>query len=59
VTSGYDGGEGLSVSRGLGSAEQGHDKGTATLGADLDLKVPGDVATGSYRATLTITALSS
>ncbi|MEZ0448768.1 fibronectin type III domain-containing protein [Cellulomonas sp. ICMP 17802] len=59
VASGYDGGAGLSVSRGLGWAVQGHDKGTATLGADLDLKVPGDAAKGSYRATLTITALSS
>ena len=59
VASGFDGGDGLSVSRGLGLADQGHDKGTAKLGADLDLKVPGDVAKGSYRATLTITALSS
>jgi hypothetical protein len=59
IASGYDGGTGLSVSRGLGSATQGHDKGTAKLGADLDLKVPGDVEKGSYRATLTITALSS
>ncbi|WP_421732727.1 fibronectin type III domain-containing protein [Cellulomonas sp.] len=59
VASGYEGGEGLSISRGLGWADQGHDKGTAKLGADLDLKVPGDVEKGSYRATLTITALSS
>ena len=59
VASGFEGGDGLSVSRGLGLAAQGHDKGTAKLGADLDLKVPGDVAKGSYRATLTITALSS
>jgi hypothetical protein len=58
VASGYDGGDGLSVSRGLGSAEQGHDRGTATLGADLQLKIPGSVGKGSYRATLTITALS-
>lgn len=60
VVSGYaGGGSGLSISRGLGSASQGHDKGTAKLGADLDLKIPGEVAKGSYRATLTITALSS
>ena len=59
VGSGYDGGDGLSVSRGLGRAEQGHAKGSADLGADLDLKVPSSVETGSYRATLTITALSS
>lgn len=60
VLSGYDDqGPGLSVSRGLGSAEQGHDRGSAKLGADLDLKFPDSVAKGSYRATLTITALSS
>ena len=60
VASGFDdGGKGLSVSRGLGSAAQGHPKGTAKLGADLDLKIPGGVAKGSYRATLTITALGS
>jgi hypothetical protein len=60
VASGYDdGGKGLSVARTLGSADQGHDKGSARLGADLDLKIPGDVDKGSYRATLTLTALSS
>lgn len=59
VASGFDGGDGLSVSRGLGSADQGHASGTATLGADLDLKVPAEVAKGTYRATLTLTALSS
>ncbi|WP_433209345.1 fibronectin type III domain-containing protein [Dactylosporangium sp. CS-047395] len=60
VASGYDDhGTGLSVSRQLGYAEQGHPKGNAQLGAGLDLKIPGDVAKGEYRATLTITALSS
>jgi len=60
VASGYDDhGQGLSVSRGLGSAEQGHPRGTAKLGADLDLKIPDSVAKGGYRATLTVTALSS
>ena len=60
VSSAYDdNGQGLSVSRGLGWAAQGHPKGTAKLGADLDLKVPGSVDKGSYRTTLTITALSS
>ncbi|HEV7711925.1 MAG TPA: metallophosphoesterase, partial [Asanoa sp.] len=60
VPSAYDDhGQGLSVSRGLGWASQGHDKGTAKLGADLDLKIPGSVDKGGYRATLTITALSS
>ncbi|MFJ3670256.1 fibronectin type III domain-containing protein [Streptomyces sp. NPDC090106] len=60
VASGYDdGGDGLAVSRGLGSAVQGHARGTAKLGADLDLKIPDSVEKGGYRATLTITALSS
>ncbi|MFD8071074.1 fibronectin type III domain-containing protein [Streptomyces sp. NPDC059718] len=60
VASGYDDhGQGLSVSRGLGSAEQGHPRGSAKLGADLDLKIPDSVEKGGYRATLTITALSS
>jgi hypothetical protein len=59
VGSGFDGGTGLSVSRALGAADQGHDTGTAKLGADLDLKIPGTVEKGTYRATLTITALSS
>lgn len=60
VGSAYDDhGPGLSVSRGLGWADQGHARGTAKLGADLDLKIPGNVDKGAYRATLTITALSS
>ncbi|MEV4535470.1 metallophosphoesterase family protein [Asanoa sp. NPDC049518] len=60
VPSAYDDhGQGLSVSRGLGWGEQGHPRGTAKLGADLDLKIPGSVEKGGYRATLTITALSS
>ncbi|WP_431947062.1 fibronectin type III domain-containing protein [Actinacidiphila sp. bgisy167] len=60
VASGYDDqGKGLSDSRGLGSAEQGHPRGSAKLGADLDLKIPDSVTKGGYRATLTITALSS
>jgi hypothetical protein len=60
VASGYDdGGSGLSVSRGLASAGQGHARGSAKVGADLDLKIPGTVDKGSYRGTLTITALSS
>jgi hypothetical protein len=59
VQSGYDGGNGLSVARGLGGAIQGHDRGTGVLGADLHLKVPNTVDKGSYRATLTLTALSN
>ena len=59
VPSGYDGGDGLSVSRTLGYADQGHTRGSAKLGADLDLKIPAAIDQGSYRATLTITALSN
>ncbi|GIH25219.1 hypothetical protein Aph01nite_35290 [Acrocarpospora phusangensis] len=60
VPSAYDDhGQGLSVSRGLGWADQGHAKGVAKLGAELSLKIPGSVDKGGYRATLTITALSS
>lgn len=59
VQSGYDGGAGLSVSRTLGTSGQGHELGDAKLGADLDLKVPSEIDKGSYRATLTITALSN
>ncbi|MFC6018087.1 fibronectin type III domain-containing protein [Plantactinospora solaniradicis] len=60
VLSGYDDqGPGLSVSRGLAFAEQGHPRGSAKLGADLDLKFPDSIEKGSYRTTLTITALSS
>ncbi|MFC6354921.1 fibronectin type III domain-containing protein [Luethyella okanaganae] len=59
VQSAYDGGDGLSVARTLGGADQGHPRGGAKLGADLDLKIPGTIDKGSYRATLTITALSS
>ncbi|MFT4230742.1 MAG: metallophosphoesterase family protein [Microbacterium sp.] len=58
VGSGFDGGKGLSVSRVLGSAASGHDTGSATIGADLDLKLSTETAKGTYRATLTITALA-
>ncbi|MCC3276206.1 metallophosphoesterase family protein [Arthrobacter sp. zg-Y20] len=58
VASGYFGGSGLSVSRALGSAANGHEKGSALLGAGLDLKLPAGTEKGSYRATLTVTALA-
>lgn len=58
VGSGFDGSKGLSVSRVLGSAPQGHPRGQALLGADLDLKLPLDTAKGSYRATLTVDLLA-
>ncbi len=58
VGSGYDGGDGLAVSRVLGSAPAGHDRSAGVVGADLDLKVPNSIDKGSYRATLTLTALA-
>lgn len=58
VASGFDEGEGLSVSRTLGSADAGHERGSALLGADLELKLPVSVESGTYNATLTLTALS-
>jgi len=57
VQSGFDGGDGLSVSSTLGSAASGHERGSARLGADLLLKLPVDVTKGTYTATLTLTAL--
>jgi len=59
VQSGFLGGSGLSVARELGSAPAGHERGTAKLGADLDLKIPTSIDMGSYRATMTVTALSN
>jgi hypothetical protein len=58
VASGFDAGEGLSVASTLGHAASGHALGSAKLGADLTLKLPLDIADGTYRATLTLTALS-
>jgi hypothetical protein len=58
VASGYVGGAGLSQSSLLGSAPDEHEQGTATLGADLDLRVPVETEPGTYSATLTLTALS-
>lgn len=58
VQSGFSGGEGLSVSSTLGDAANGHARGSAKLGAALDLNLPVDVTDGTYQATLTLTALS-
>jgi len=58
IASGFSGGAGLSVSRSLGAAAPNHPVGSATLGADLDLKIPLDVAKGNYRSRLTLTAIS-
>ena len=58
VASGITSGNGLKSSSVLGSAVAGHAKGTGSLGADLDLRVPAETAAGTYTATLTLTALS-
>jgi hypothetical protein len=58
VESGFNTGNGLSESRTLAAATTGHPQGSAQLGADLALKFPTSVDKGSYRATLTITAIS-
>lgn len=58
VVPGLVSGPGLSQTATLGSATTGHELGTATLGADLELQVPADTAAGTYGATLTLTALS-
>lgn len=58
VESGFVSGDGLSVSSTLGHAPSGHERGSAKLGAELDLRIPIDATDGTYRATLTITALS-
>ena len=51
-------GKGLAVLRTLGRAPAGHSSGTATLGGTLELRAPLGTAPGSYRAVLTITAVS-
>lgn len=58
VASGIDSGDGLSVPSTLAAAPSGHAIGTASLGADLDLRLPVDTDPGTYTATLTLTALS-
>ena len=58
VQSGFTAGNGLKDASMLASATVGHAGGTATLGADLDLKLPIATPAGTYSATLTITALS-
>ncbi|MFI1581331.1 alkaline phosphatase family protein [Embleya sp. NPDC020630] len=48
---------GIKTTRTLGSAEAGHGRGTAVLGADLSLNLPTTTAPGTYSATLTVTAI--
>ncbi|GAB3512930.1 hypothetical protein [Phytohabitans suffuscus] len=58
VSAGIDAGNGLTESSTLAAASGGHAAGTASVGADLDLRLPAETPAGSYTATLTITALS-
>lgn len=57
VVSGLLAGSGLRVPSLLASAPAGHEPGSATLGADLELRIPDSTPGGTYTATLTITAL--
>ena len=57
VPSGLLAGNGLLSPSLLASAPSGHPKGSATVGADLDLRLPTSTPGGTYTATLTITAL--
>lgn len=57
VEPGFPSGDGLSVPRGLASAEEGAGTGSAVLGAGLDLQIPVETAPGTYTAVLTITAI--
>ncbi|MGI6879703.1 hypothetical protein [Microbacterium sp. gxy059] len=58
VSSGFSGGDGLSVSRTLVQANEGHARGDSLTGAGLDLQLPLDTPLGTYNATITLTALS-
>jgi hypothetical protein len=59
VLPGITSGNGLKDTSVLALAPSNHAVGgTATLGADLDLRIPKDTAAGTYSASLTITALS-
>jgi hypothetical protein len=58
VASGFTSGNGLADASVLASAAAPYPAGSATVGADLDLRLPADTPAGSYSAVLTITALS-
>ena len=58
VASGFVSGNGLKDASTLASATSGHAGGTATVGADLDLRLPIATPAGTYAATLTLTALT-
>ncbi|GAB4004457.1 hypothetical protein GCM10029992_49470 [Glycomyces albus] len=52
-----EGGPGLGSSQVLASATEGAGNGTAVLGADLTLRLPTDVESGTYTALVTFTAI--
>jgi hypothetical protein len=58
VQPGLTSGNGLTDASTLASATTGHETGSATIGAALDLQVPVTTPPGTYTATLTLTALS-
>ncbi|MGQ0845344.1 MAG: hypothetical protein ACT4QF_14550 [Sporichthyaceae bacterium] len=58
VASGYPTGTGLSEVSLLASAPNGHPRGSATIRANLDVRMPADIDPGTYVAVLTLTALS-
>ncbi|MBP2337253.1 surface-anchored protein [Saccharothrix coeruleofusca] len=57
VASGFAAGNGLATWSQLGTAAAGAGRGTAQLGAELSLEAPADLAPGTYRALLILTAI--
>jgi hypothetical protein len=57
VAPGFPTGDGLSVSQSLAFAPGGAGRGTASLGADLSLKVGTSLQPGTYQATATFTVI--
>lgn len=57
VDSGFTAGNGLATWSQLGAAAAGAGRGTAQLGAELNLEAPADLAPGTYRAMLILTAI--
>ncbi|CAM3732881.1 choice-of-anchor M domain-containing protein [Kibdelosporangium persicum] len=57
VASGFTAGNGLATWSQLGTAPAGAGRGTAQLGAELTLEAPADLAPGTYRAMLILTAI--
>jgi surface-anchored protein len=57
VASGFTTGNGLATWSQLGTAAAGAGRGTAQLGAGLSLEAPADLAPGTYRALLILTAI--